>query len=233
MLGIIGLGGTCHYEQSVRRLIPSNYYAVAADSGLTHFKALGIVPDLLVGDLDSISDALLKESKKENIIINQYNPQKNYTDSEIAVKKALSHGCESLLFIGAFGNRLDHMLSNQMMAASLAAKGTQVVMTDGVTFMYTITTENSPFIYPIKSFNANEDVFSIIPIIGDAVDISLEGLEYQLINETIYVGSTRAVSNTVKDITIYGKRPEFAQVSVKSGVVLFIYTKSDEFLKAL
>lgn len=229
MLGIIGLGGTCHDTPSLRKIIPRQYYAVAADSGLAHFKMLGITADLLVGDMDSITDSLLQESKKEHLPIQQFDCRKDFTDSELAVEKALDHGCDSLLFIGAFGNRLDHMLSNQMMAASLAARGIPVVLTDGVTYFHTITPQNSPFVYPIHSLREKEDVLSMVPVGGDTTVITLKGFEYPLDRETVLFGSTRTVSNTVPPIK--NRTMDQVTISLESGTVFFILTKSDEFLK--
>ena len=229
MLGIIGIGGRCEDTPALRSLIPKEYFAVAADSGLAHFKTLGIVPDVLVGDLDSISESLLRQSKKEHLAIERYKPEKDNTDSEIAVDKALRQGCESLLFIGAFGNRLDHMLSNQMMAASLAERGIQVVLTDGVTFMYTVTPENSPFHFPAKALKKDEDVLSIVSVSGETMIITLEGFQYPLHQDRILFGSTRTVSNTVA--WEEKKRKDDIVITLEKGIALFIVTKTDALLQ--
>ncbi|MHB1483829.1 MAG: thiamine diphosphokinase [Saccharofermentanales bacterium] len=229
MLGIIALGGNCIDSESLRRLIPADYYAVAADSGLTHFKMLGIMPDILVGDMDSIPAGILDEYMQKRLPTDRYDSRKNSTDSEIAVDKALSHGCDSFLFIGAFGNRLDHMLSNQMMAISLALSGMNVILTDGITFFHTITKNNSPFIYDIKNLHNNEDVISLIPMREDAEKVTIAGLEFLLDEEKLSFGTTRAVSNTVP---LYKKSDTgYAAITIESGVIFFIHTKSDEYLK--
>lgn len=229
MLGIISLGGICHDTRSLRRIIPRDYYAVAADSGLAHFRLLGIKTDMLVGDMDSISTDDLARYKKENLPIELFDSRKNSTDSEIALDKAVSNGCDSFLFIGAFGNRLDHMLSNQMMAVSIAMSGKPVILTDGITFFHTISQYNSPFKYEITNLVNNVDVISVIPVIGDAVDVTIEGLEYKLDKETILFGSTRAVSNTIPVIETMDA--VYATIMIESGMIFFIHTKSDEFLK--
>lgn len=229
MFGIISLGGNCHDSAALREIIPEKYFAVAADSGAAHFDLLGIRPDLLVGDLDSISAPLLDKYEREKIPVLKYDEKKDFTDSEIAVDKALAAGCDSLLILGAFGNRYDHMISNQMMAAALAKKGIPVILTDGLTFFYTVTVENSPFIYPIQNLNATDDVISLVPMIGDAVEIVTENLEYPLKHETVFTGSTRAVSNVVQENN--NNPPKFATVSLKSGVIFFIHTKSDHYLQ--
>jgi thiamine pyrophosphokinase len=237
MLGIIGLGGNCNYNEALKKLIPDEYYAIAADSGLAHFLALGIKPDLLVGDLDSVDDSVLEHYIKENLEIIKYDSRKNQTDSEIAVDKALTRGCDSLLFIGAFGSRLDHSLSNQMMAVSLANAGIPCVLTDGATRFYTITKSNSPFKYYIGDLKPGVDVISLVPMFGDAVGVTEEGLEYRLAKETILFGSTKAVSNTVpaaagnEAANTKADKDSFAAISVESGTIFFIHTKSDEFLK--
>lgn len=229
MLGIISLGGNCYDNESLRRIIPRNYYAVAADSGLMHFRMLGIKPDMLVGDMDSIPSDVLDDYKIKNLPIELFDSRKNSTDSEIAVIKAVSHGCDSFLFIGAFGNRLDHMLSNQMMAISLAASGKSVILTDGITYFYTITRNNSPFIYDIINLRKNVDIISIIPMYGDADSVTIEGLEYRLDKETILFGSTKAVSNTIP--LLEKEKTDHTTITLESGVIFFIHTKTDEYLK--
>ncbi len=283
MLGIISLGGICIDTLRLRKIIPESYFAVAADSGMAHFRMLGIQPDILAGDFDSIEPQLLEECIKENIKIIKVDKRKNFTDSELAVDTAVASGCDSLLFLGAFGNRLDHMLSNQMMAASLASKGINVILTDGKSFFFTVTSQNSPLCYPLSGLVSEEDIFSIIPISGEFVKVTIEGLDYPLEKEIIMFGSTRAVSNTVPKkaakiesekynnassttnintnfnlntattnsigaitttintnsnevitTTINTKgnnNDDFAKITVETGVVFFIHTKSDEFLK--
>lgn len=230
MYGIIGLGGKCYKSEQICGLIPGKYFAVAADSGIIHFELLGIKPDLLVGDMDSIPAETLVKYQNSRLQILKYSPVKNMTDSEIAVEKALEAGCDSLIFLGAFGDRLDHMFANQMMAVSLADKGIPVILTDGISFFYTVTKSNSPFKYPLASIDSLRDVISVVLAKGNTANITIEGLEYELQNEIVEFGTTRAVSNLRKSTSNFINESSMevnAVITVDSGVAFFIHTKND------
>lgn len=226
MFGLISLGGECSYTGRMRELCSKASYFVAADGGIKHLDALGIKPDTLVGDMDSISgDLLLAAQEDPSIEVVEFSTRKNMTDSEIAVQTAISRGCDRLLFIGVSGNRPDHVLANQMMAASIADHGIPCILTDGTTFIYTITAGNSPFSYPLEALQADMDVISIVPVKGDISNLSIHNLEYPLDEQLVNFGSTRAVSNTIRENSGFGK--EYASVSLDSGVVFFIHTPKD------
>jgi thiamine pyrophosphokinase len=230
MYGIIGLGGKCFNTDLICGLIPDKYFAVAADSGIIHFELLGIEPDLLVGDMDSIPPDVLAKYENIGLQIMKYNPVKNMTDSEIAVEKAIEAGCDSLIFLGAFGDRLDHMFANQMMAASLAEKGIPVILTDGISFFYTVTSNNSPFKYSLSKISLESDVVSVVLVKGNSANISIQGLEYELQKENVEFGTTRAVSNikkkTYSNLTA-SYTNEDAVIAIDTGVAFFIHTKNN------
>ena len=226
MLGLISLGGDCRCSSLLAARCAGAQLVIAADSGMKHLDALGIRPDLLVGDMDSIPTELLDAVQADATVeIARYSPRKSRTDSEIAVDAALARGCDRLVFLGAGGNRPDHVLANQMMAASLALRGIPCILSDGTTFMHTITTGNSPFHYPLSGLTTTRDVLSVVPVFGDITHLRISGLEYPLDNQPIRFGSTMAVSNTVPE-TASDDTSE-AVVSVDSGVVFFIHTVND------
>ncbi|MHB8962523.1 MAG: thiamine diphosphokinase [Saccharofermentanales bacterium] len=226
MLGLISLGGHCIYNEKLKEICAKAEFVVAADGGMKHLAALGIRPDILVGDMDSISGTLLMNVQSDpGIEVVRYDTRKNMTDSEIAVQNAISHACSSLLLIGASGSRPDHVLSNQMMAASIAQKGIPCILTDGITSIFTVTAENSPFRYPLQGLRVDADVISIIPVIGDARNLSIRNLEYPLPEPFLAFGSTRAVSNTICGSS--GTGEEYAEISLDSGVVFFVHTPND------
>ncbi len=227
MLGLISLGGNCTESIRLKKILQQDYFAVAADSGASHFEKLKIKPDLLVGDMDSISGRLFDKYKKSGVKILEYNPRKNLTDSEIAVEKVIEAGCDSILFIGAFGSRFDHIFGNIMLSANLADKGIPVTLTDGETFFYSVTKFNSPFVYSLDFANENEDVFSVVPVIGESTKITIKGLEYELDNEPVKLGTNRCVSNTIPLKRNNSNNPDSALISVEDGVSFFIHCKKD------
>ncbi|MHB1452449.1 MAG: thiamine diphosphokinase [Saccharofermentanales bacterium] len=226
MFGLVALGGQCIYTRRMRDLCTEAEFVVAADGGMKHLDALGIRPDTLVGDMDSIPDDLLLSARQDPAInVIEFNVRKDMTDSEIAMQAAITHGCGSLLLIGASGSRPDHVLANQMMAASTADRGIPCILTDGITYMYTIAAGNSPFFYPLEGLRVDTDVISIVPVLGDISNLSIRNLEYPLDEPLLDFGSTRAVSNTIRENSVCGA--EYASVSLDAGVVFFIHTPKD------
>jgi len=226
MLGLIALGGNCIKSKELKRLLQQDYFSIAADSGAEHFEKLDIIPDMLVGDMDSIPYEILTKYKKSGVEVLAYNPRKNLTDSEIAVEKAIEKGCDSILFIGALGNRADHMFGNIMLSANLADRGIPVILTDGKTFFYSVTKLNSPFTYSLENAVPREDVFSLVLAIGKKSKITIKGLEYELENETVDFGTNRCISNIIPQNNNYGM-PKIALVSISDGVAFFIRCKNN------
>lgn len=223
MRGIIGLAGDLYPNVQLKKFVSGKFYAVAADGGARHFEVLGIKPDVVVGDMDSINKKVLEKYKKQDIDIIKFEKQKDFTDSEAAVEVALGKKCDSLILLGAFGKRADHVFANKMMSVSLAMKGIPVVLTDGKTYFYTVSKYNSPFEVSLKDTTPDEDVFSIVPAKTGYADLEISGLEYELKNFRMNFGSTIGVSNSppVKN------KKGIATINVKSGVVFFIHTQKD------
>ena len=222
MFALIALGGNCVYSEELQVMARKCDKIIAADSGYVHLEHLGIKPENLVGDMDSIPDEYLARAKTDKTIhITEYDKKKDMTDSEIAGELAIKNGCDGILFIGAIGNRPDHVLGNQMYAVSLAMKGIQCVLTDGMTWFYTVTKKNSPFKIPTEGKLPEENIISIVPVNSDLKDVRISGLEYELESELLEFGSQRAVSNTIT-----GSKNN-AYLSVSSGVAFLISTKED------
>ena len=100
---IFGAGPVVDYE-AVRELLPkAPFYLIAADGGLRHARALGLVPDAFIGDMDSLRE----EDLPEGAIL--YPSQKDDTDMMLAVKKAMALGVRKVLLLGGLGGRLDHI----------------------------------------------------------------------------------------------------------------------------
>jgi thiamine pyrophosphokinase len=110
-LGVIFAGGEGPEPDTLRRLLDEmpggRALMVAADSGLVLAEAVGIRPDWIVGDMDSLSSDQLSHYPKERVIC--YPVDKDYTDTEIALALLREKGCESAWIVGGGGGRLDHL----------------------------------------------------------------------------------------------------------------------------
>ena len=125
-IALIFTGGYCHIEAVRDRLPTHPGIVIAADSGLKTAEALGIRPDIVMGDFDSYTDPL-----PEKIEVIRVPAEKDVTDTVLAADYAEAHGFRDLLIVGGTGGRLDHELSNLFLLAALRDRGLCAALTDG------------------------------------------------------------------------------------------------------
>ena len=99
---------------------------IAADSGYLGAQKLGIRPDILLGDFDSLGDVKTPDSVKRL----QVPSEKDFTDTQLAVDTAIKNGATEIVIIGGLDGRLDHTLSNLAILEQLSKKKVYVHMTD-------------------------------------------------------------------------------------------------------
>lgn len=88
-------------------------YVIAVDSGLEFLYRNRILPDLAVGDFDSVSSETLQYFKAQRgVTFLKLNPMKDDTDTEFAIRRAIEMGAEKIMLLGATGSRMDHVLGN-------------------------------------------------------------------------------------------------------------------------
>jgi thiamine pyrophosphokinase len=107
---VIFIGGAFPNEDLAAPILLEADYRIAADSGLSAALALGVVPDLVVGDMDSIPDlSVLKEFPPERVM--RFPVDKDETDTEIALRVAGERGYDETVLIGGGGGRMDHFIA--------------------------------------------------------------------------------------------------------------------------
>ena len=193
---IIGSGEIKDYEKAKKR-INAEDYIICADGGYDHAVKMGIKPDILIGDFDSI------EKVPDDIEQVQYPTRKDMTDSHIALELAKEKGYNEMLLLGFTGDRADHSLTNILMLINYP----EAVIADDNNEIRLITDTAE------LCGNAG-DTISIIPVCGDWEGITTTGLEYPLNDETLYLGDSRGVSNVMT--------AEKCMITCKSGIGLVI-----------
>lgn len=178
---------------------------IAADSGYLSACDCGIVPDVFVGDFDS----LLKEEVNAAKIIS-LNPVKDKTDTQEAIDYAVSQGIKFITIVGALGNRFDHTLANLHLLKYANDSGIKAEIVDVDTYITLVNNEIS-----IKK----KDGFciSLLPL-TDCFGVSVFGVFYPLDNADMPIGNPYGISNEFTD--------DSAKISVKSGDLLVILSKS-------
>lgn len=174
---IIGSG---NFSKNALKLSDEKTYTICADGGYDHAKKHGIVPDILLGDLDSIKT----ESEIKTIV---YPAEKDETDSEIALKFAIDNGYLDIVMTGVTGTRLDHTLNNIFLLKTAKELGANAVIVD----------DNNEIYYVDGKFRFSGEAggfFSVIPISAD-ICVSIENAKYEIFKTRIAFGESRGISN--------------------------------------
>ena len=170
---------------------------VAADSGFERARSLGILPDLLVGDLDSLPAAVLADALAAAIPILRSSADKDETDTELALLEAVARGAHRITVLGAFGGpRLDHALANVWLLAHPALAGVDVALLDASSRAALLTAPGRDGGRATRLLPGPVGgVVSLLPFGGDAEGITTSGLRYRLDDEVLATGPARGVSN--------------------------------------
>ncbi len=150
----------------IRNAVQAEDYVICADGGADFARAAGIRVDLAVGDFDS--GAIPADAPVE-----QYPPEKDYTDLELAVKRGVESGFRRFLILGGTGGRLVHTIMNLMLLFRCARHGIEVMLEDSELLAYVLTgAEASSRIPPGVTY-------SVFSVGGDSI-VSEVGAKYPL-----------------------------------------------------
>jgi thiamine pyrophosphokinase len=210
---IIFANGELANPQEARSLLQPDTLVIAADGGTHHVLAAGVTPDIVVGDLDSLSpdDQARLEAAGSQIV--RFSPRKDETDLELALLHAVEKGATEITILGALGGRLDQTIANVLLLALPALKGADVRIVEGAQEAFLI--QNGATIKGQPG-----DTVSLIPLGGDTEGVTAEGLEWPLDEDTLRFGPARGVSNILT-----GKQ---AHVRVRRGLLLCVVKHARE-----
>lgn len=184
---------------------------ICCDGGMHHTKALGIRPDYIVGDFDSVRPEVLEEYRQEGISIQQFPTHKDETDMQLGIRLAEDLGADSLTLIGGIGDRLDHTMANAHLLLHLCKKGIRAVLVDEKNRVELIDKETVVHGQP-------GDLVSTIPLSMVVKGVTLEGLEYPLTNYDLSMDDrVIAVSNVMLGNT--------AKITIQEGYLFVMQTK--------
>lgn len=189
---------------------------VAADGGALVADGLGFPPDLVVGDGDSLGPDGVAAFRERGIDVELARPDKDESDTELAVLAALERGADALTILAGFGGRLDHTLANIWLLALPALAGRPAELLDGSTRVTLISALGGGRVRRVLAAGRSGDLVSLLPLGGDVEGIVTEGLVYPLRDEPLRIGPSRGLSN----VRARGARE--VVVSVGSGRLLVI-----------
>lgn len=191
-------------------------YMIAADSGMEFLRQAGLVPDMIIGDFDSVSAETLAHFKaQEGIAVKQLNPMKDDTDTEAAIRQAIALGAEEITLLGATGSRIDHVLGNVALLGIGLKEHVAMRLVDSHN---RIRMADKPF--KLRKAEQFGRYVSLIPYAGDVEGVTLKGFLYPLENYHMSSFSSLGVSNEIVE--------EEAEVQLREGILLVIESR-DKF----
>lgn len=206
---IIG-GGEITDIRHARKMLHETDYIICADSGYAHCTAMGIVPQLVVGDFDSYRGDVSKQCE-----ILRYQVEKNDTDTMLAVKEALNRGFTEILLFGMTGGRLDHTIANIQTLVYGANHGAQLCICDKNCYI-TVVPSGQSITVPYRDHFA----LSVFSHTEESRGVTLQNVQYPLQDAVLTNSFPLGVSN-------HFLPGQDAVISVKEGILIVICNKDN------
>ncbi len=209
MLTVILANGDLADTFDLSDILTRSGLVIAVDGGANHCRRLGIIPDVLIGDLDSIDPDVLTEFQEKAVAIDRHSPRKDATDLELALDLAVTKGATEVWLFGGLGGRWDMSIANVMLLAGDKYKALKFTIPGPGCLMHILRPGETFTLHGVPGRQV-----SLLPLHGDVHGLTLHGFEYPLANATLLFGSTQGISNVQQD-------PE-ATVHFCGGVLLCI-----------
>jgi thiamine pyrophosphokinase len=178
----------------VASVVGKSRLVVAADSGWRHALSVGVTPQVVLGDFDSISADELHAAREAKVPLLEYPTDKDLTDAEIALQHVADSDATSVLVISGGGDRFDHLLAIIHALCSSTIQDLRRCAIVGDTRIDIVTPT-----YPLALSGDHGQLVSLIPIGGDSSGVTTHGLRWALQSETLYAAQSRGISNVLMD----------------------------------
>ena len=187
---------------------------ISCDGGMRHTMKLGIVPDYIVGDFDSVKKEIGDYYRNEtDVPIREFNPVKDASDTEIAIRLAMTLGAGEILILGATGGRIDHLWANVQSLAIPFKAGINAVIMDRQNKIRLIGGGETH----LKKGETYGPYFSVFPLGEEVFGFSIKGAKYPLTNHTLIPYDSLCVSNQFQEDEV--------TISFLNGIVILMETK--------
>jgi len=194
----------------IRKLINNCDYVICADGGANIAYKLGIVPNLIIGDLDSADKQIIDYYKKDGVQVDKYPTEKDETDTQLATLKAIELGTDEIIYIASIGSRFDHSIANLSLLLYLLKRNIKGI----------IASEKNEIHLVDRSLELEGkigDIISLIPYSTDVKGIYTDGLYYSLSGQDMSLDMPYGISNVFINNKI--------KIKIDSGLLLVIKSK--------
>jgi thiamine pyrophosphokinase len=210
MKTVILSGGTAPSKDLLLRELEDATALICVDSGGNCLKDLGIEPDYLVGDFDSIKPEAFEYIKGTKCRIIEYPKDKDFTDTELALELAMRLDSNTIVFLGSTGTRLDHVIGNLGLLRVCVKNGIDAFLKD----------DNNSIMMtdkPLKLKAEPGTTFSVQAFSETVEDLSLKNARYPLSGYSLKIGDPLTISNKFLDRDV--------EVDFSSGLLMVMFSR--------
>ena len=207
---VIFVNGELSDIEKARAILRDDDYIICADGGTRHASSLDLEPALVIGDMDSADSVLLQNLQADGVSFELFPRDKNETDLELAINKAIELSPKEIVIIAALGGRLDQTLANIALLSDLRLSTFDVRLDDGVEEIFFCQDQAE-----VKGRSG--DIVSLIPWGREVTGVLAENLKWSLDNETLFPEKTRGISNEMTG--------NVASIKISSGILLVVHTR--------
>lgn len=220
-------------KKNIEKAGRENIRLIAADRGLEFFLDYLILPDVVIGDFDSLSEDgknflemqnedipyggmlewKLQKGEGKVVEVVRLRPEKDDSDTQSAMNYAIQNGAKEIVILGVTGNRVDHLMANFGLLILAQKQGAEVALADRYNYMKLISSGTI-----LKKSEQFGKYVSFFPLGGDVTGLTLEGFKYPLDKYHLTTAdSGLTVSNEISE--------EYAKVTYESGRLLMIMSR--------
>ncbi len=210
MRAVIFANGTFNdIPGALSEIIPEDLL-IAADGGTVHCLQLGLIPDVVIGDLDSLPTSQWEALRTQDTHFIIHSPDKDKTDLELALGYAVLQGAQDIILFGLTGGRLDQSLANLLLLSKDEWSNARLVVCNGPDKAFllhsgdNLTIEGQP-----------GDIVSLIALTPIVARVTTQGLRWPLEAADLQFGSTLSVSNQISQTP--------TQVQIGEGCLLVVH----------
>lgn len=212
---VIFANGTLTEPERLRRRLDAHDRIFCADGGTVNALALGLTPEAIIGDLDSLPAELVAQMEAKFVAIHRHPVRKDQTDLELAFQLAIAAQPDEILLVTALGGRLDQMLANIFLLSRPEYASLRVSLVDGSQWATVLRSHRS-----ITITGQPGDILSLISLTPTVSRVNLSGVEWPLHEATLSFGSTYSISNALA-------APE-AHLQIGEGMLLLLHIEANE-----
>lgn len=190
-------------------------HVICADKGFCLAQTLGISIDYIVGDFDSVAqDKVEAYTKNHSVEVRKFQPEKDFTDTQIAISLALEKGATEIIILGATGTRLDHVFANINLLMLPLSQNVKASIVDEYNKIYLCSRYKQ-----LHKRELHGPYVSLLPLTEQVTGVTLEGFKYPLQNALMKIGDSLGVSNEVIN--------RKAKIKIDKGILVVIESRDE------